>query len=134
MNHTDVFPILVSFVVGSVFTYLAIKEALARYDLLVSGVRTNGTVNEVVRKEKSGDTFYYPVFEFYDQSNVKHLVEAQEGSWPSSYNKGDKVSLVYDPKNPENLSDTSFFGLYTIALLFASMAVIALAIGLNLLI
>ena len=44
--------------------------------------------------------YYYPVVEFYTPDERLHTVPLGEGSWPPAYEKGQAVTVRYDPQQP----------------------------------
>jgi hypothetical protein len=44
--------------------------------------------------------YYYPVVEFYTPDERRHTVQLGEGSWPPAYEKGQPVTVRYDPAQP----------------------------------
>jgi hypothetical protein len=46
--------------------------------------------------------FYYPVVEFELPDGTRKTVQLAEGSWPPSYEKGEAVTVLYDPQRPLN--------------------------------
>ncbi|MEW5957181.1 MAG: DUF3592 domain-containing protein [Chloroflexota bacterium] len=57
-------------------------------------------VDLVVRKDQAGNEFYYPVVEFYLPDESRRTVQLSEGSWPPAYEKGERVTILYDPAQP----------------------------------
>ncbi len=57
-------------------------------------------VDMVERKDSSGKAFYYPVVEFYLPDNSRQTVQLSEGSRPAAYEKGDVVTVAYQPAQP----------------------------------
>ncbi len=50
--------------------------------------------------DERGTVYYYPVVEFYSPDETHHLVQLSEGSWPAAYEKGQEVTVLYDPARP----------------------------------
>jgi hypothetical protein len=64
-------------------------------------------VDVVLRRYQATDTreyeeFYYPVVEFNLPDETLKTVQLSEGSWPAAYEKGDPVTILYDPQQPNN--------------------------------
>lgn len=70
-----------------------------------------GQVVEVVERYSAGiasdsqrtavpQPYYYPVVEFYTPDERLHHVQLAEGSWPAEYEKGQAVTVMYDPAQP----------------------------------
>ena len=62
-----------------------------------------GTIVDLVARpanDERGTVYYYPVVEFYSPDETHHLVQLSEGSWPPAYEKGQEVTVLYDPARP----------------------------------
>ena len=59
-------------------------------------------VDLVARRDQTGKEFYYPVVEFYLPDESLKIIELAEGSWPPAYEKGQSVTILYDPEQPLN--------------------------------
>jgi hypothetical protein len=110
-RDTARFPIII---VGIFLTIAVIMLAIA----VVSGVSTSRALSReistagrvvdlVVHKSQVSDQqdsteFYYPVVEFYLPDESLRTVTLSEGSWPPAYEKGDAVTILYDPQQPHN--------------------------------
>ena len=87
------------FVIGCVMGY-------QNYVLSRDGVRTQGHVVEVERRESTDDdgrtsVFYYPVVEFWSAGEKRHRFTSIDGSRRvANYEVGETVSVFYDPGNP----------------------------------
>ena len=46
--------------------------------------------------------YYHAVVEFPLADGTKKTVEMSDGNWPKAYEKGERVSIRYDPKKPLN--------------------------------
>jgi hypothetical protein len=44
--------------------------------------------------------YYYPVVEFTLANGELKTVQLSEGSWPPAYEKGEEVTILYDPSKP----------------------------------
>jgi hypothetical protein len=105
------FPILI---VGIFALIAVIMLAIA----IVSGVSTlrsqamevgapGQVVDVVMRRYQDPETqqideIYYPVVEFGLPNGSLRTVQLSEGSWPAAYAKGDPVTVLYDPQQPNN--------------------------------
>ena len=73
----------------------AVRRVQARVVELVLDENTKGSAYGLRNS-------YYPVFEYYaDGKLIK--VRHKEGAWPSRYKVNDRVSLLYDPEEPESV-------------------------------
>lgn len=46
--------------------------------------------------------YYYPIVEFSLPNGTRKTVQLSEGSWPAAYEKGEEVTILYDPDKPIN--------------------------------
>jgi len=44
--------------------------------------------------------YYYPIVEFALPDGTQKTVQLSEGSWPPAYEKGEPVTILYDPDKP----------------------------------
>lgn len=59
-------------------------------------------IDLTVRKDSSGNDLYYPVVEFTLPETGQQTIQLSEGSWPPAYEKGDSVTVLYNPKHPRD--------------------------------
>lgn len=52
------------------------------------------------RRETVLQEFFYPVVEFELPDGTRKTVQTSEGSWPPAYEKGEAVTVRYDPDKP----------------------------------
>jgi hypothetical protein len=57
-------------------------------------------VDLVTRKDSAGQEFSYPVVEFTLPNGSQKTVQLSEGYWPPAYEKGEPVTVLYDPQRP----------------------------------
>lgn len=76
--------------------------------------RSDGQVVDVEYSRRPGDStgMYNPVFQFMTKDGRTIRSSSNLRSSSSSYHKGDKVTILYDPKNPEDAAIQSFMELY----------------------
>lgn len=77
-------------------------------------VKTSGTVVEVQRRQSSSDDgpTYYPVVRFADAEGRDVTFTSSTGSNPPSHREGDRVEVLYDPRDPNDAEINSFFSLW----------------------
>lgn len=62
---------------------------------------TDGRVVDMVRRtDSNGNDYYYPVVQFTIPDQGSRTVQTAEGSWPPSYQKGDRVTVAYNTDQP----------------------------------
>ena len=57
-------------------------------------------VDLVTRNDSAGQEFSYPVVEFTLPDGSRKTVQLSEGNWPPAYEKGEPVTVLYDPQWP----------------------------------
>jgi len=78
---------------------------------LASEKRAPGQIFDVIaRVDSDGDTYYYPVVEYYLPDSSRRRVELSEGSWPPAYEAGQPVTVLYDPNQPSRARIASLSG------------------------
>jgi hypothetical protein len=100
------FFMLISFILigWGIYSYKDKTENFATYK------KTEGTVirlREVPETENTGIT-YAPVIKYKDASGKEYTYESKHSSDPPDFNVGEKVQLIYDPADPEEVYVDSF--------------------------
>ena len=77
-------------------------------------VKVEGDVIELDKMKKDmsdglGSVAYYPRIRYYDSKNEEHVFESRIGSNPPRLRVGERVDLLVNPKNPEDVVIDSFF-------------------------
>ncbi|OUC16422.1 MAG: hypothetical protein B0A82_01700 [Alkalinema sp. CACIAM 70d] len=95
------FPIGVTFLtIAGIFAYTT-QQALAR-EQRAAGQVVDLIPHTVVDRERrySSYTLYAPVVEFQSADRKNHRIELSESSRPPAYEKGEQVTVLYDPSHP----------------------------------
>lgn len=117
------------FLLGWGLTYLAYVQYQKTSKLLASGIRTTATVTDLIESRDSDGTTYSPVFEFTDKSMTKRTFTSSIRSRPAAYKVGEKVKIVYDQKNTEDVKTISFWGLYRGSIILLMISAPLLIVG-----
>jgi hypothetical protein len=88
-----------------------------------------GTVIELMRSRSSDSTSYYPVVQFTAASGREIEFQSSSGSNPPSYNRGEQVSVFYEPSNPDDAMIDGFFSLWGAALIVGGIGSVFALIG-----
>ncbi|ADO67941.1 DUF3592 domain-containing protein [Stigmatella aurantiaca] len=72
---------------------------------------------------------YYPVLRYLTQEGAQHEVVSPVGSNPPRYREGDRVPLLYNPANPQDVRIHNFLNLWLLPLLFGFMGAAFLLVG-----
>jgi len=107
---------------------LGIFTGIAVLMLLIAGIASIGNIKKL-NKESSApgqvtdivsqrqyvneqdrvvQEYYYPVIEYISSDGKSHSVQLSEGSSTPSYEKGDEVTVLYDPAHPLDARIKSF--------------------------
>jgi hypothetical protein len=97
--------------------------------LLSTGIKTTATVVEMITVSNSDGSTYKPVFEFTDRSQEIRKYESDVSSSPPAYKVGEKVKIVYDSKDDDEVKTISFWGLYGWCIVLSCIASPLLIIG-----
>jgi hypothetical protein len=117
------------FLIGTTLAYFAYSEYRKTQKLLHSGVKTTATVIDLeVSRGDDGD-MYKPVFEFTDRSLVNRTFKNSISSSPAPYKIGEKVKIIYNQRNLEEVKTISFWGLYRWCVILLAIASPLLIIG-----
>ena len=114
----------VAFLIASVFTMRSEinfrEEAIAAPGIVVELVPTQGS---------KGGTTYKPVFQFNDRNDKVHTVTSSVASSPPSYHRGEAITVLYHPENPEGAQIDSFMESWLLPLVFGSLGIVFTAIA-----
>lgn len=117
------------FTLGFVLLFFAFQQYQKTQNLLSDGIKTTAVVIDLLTNyDNDGDT-YTPVFEFKDRSSVTRTYKSSISSSPPAYKVGEKVKIIYDRTNPENIKTISFWGLYRASVILMMVASPFLVIG-----
>ncbi|MGI0493591.1 DUF3592 domain-containing protein [Alkalinema pantanalense CENA528] len=95
------FPIGVSFLTIAAIATYTIQQGIAKEQ------QTSGQVVDLVprtvfdrERRSTSYTLYAPVVEFQSADRKPHRIELSEASRPPAYEKGEQVTILYDPAHP----------------------------------
>jgi len=106
--------------------------AVQNWSFLHRAASADGTITDVVLVhdyQDQSDT-YRPVFTFKTSDGITHRVQSESGSSPSSYQVGQRVNVVFDPKAPDDAKINSIGQLWTFPLVFVGIGATAICCGL----
>lgn len=121
------FFMVISFILigWGIYSYKDKTENFASYK------KTEGTVirlREVPDTEHAGVT-YAPVIKYKDASGKEFTYESKNSSDPPSYYVGEKVELLYDGANPEDVYINSFWEKWVLTIVLFICGLIVLPIS-----
>lgn len=118
------------FFLGLVLAYIAVQQYQKAQKLLLDGIRTTAIVSELHTNQNSDDgNTYTRVFEFKDRTNTTRTYKSPISSSPPAYQVGDKVKIIYDRKDGDNVKTVTFWGLYRVSIILMMVASPLLVIG-----
>lgn len=88
-----------------------------------------GTVVELIASRSDKSTTYRPVITFTTKEGKQTEFTSSAGSNPPSYNQGEKVTVLYDPKNPVKADINSFSSLWLGAIIVGFIGFVFFLIG-----
>jgi hypothetical protein len=108
--------------VGLVFLAVAFFSARSELAFRAGAISTPGTVVDLEPTSGSkGGTLYKPVFEFVDRDDHVHRVTGTVASRPPSFKRGEAVTVLYRPENPEEAHLDSFMEAWFLPLIFGGL-------------
>ncbi|WP_419213045.1 DUF3592 domain-containing protein [Maribacter sp. X9] len=119
----------VLFFIGVGLAYGAYSEFSTTRNLLAKGIKTFAIVKDFNVSSGDNGPMYAPIFEFKDRSQNIQVFESGIDSSPPAYKIGDKVKIIYNPLNVENVKTISFWGLYRGSVILSMIAAPLLIIG-----
>lgn len=111
-------------VAGSVLTFLALVFLVRTAVFLSDAVRVEASVikNETTYSDE-GNPLYQPTFFFRDGQGSGHTVRLHYSSSEYGYNEDDRVSVLYDPDDPQTIRIDSFFGIWLLTVVFGFIGI-----------
>jgi hypothetical protein len=94
-----IFPVLMA--IAALLLIISAFLGIRTRQAFLMGSTVDGKVIELtVRQDDEGNEWYYPVVEFPLADGQLQTVQVSEGSWPAPYEKGEIVTVHYDPDRP----------------------------------
>jgi hypothetical protein len=120
--------LLIPIFIGLVLIWLSIKIRAKYKQLLNSGERSEGIVFDLEKSKNSDSNAQYPIIRFLTKKEVWITKRVDLGISFSTYEQGDKVSVIYNPKKPEEFMLESKWQMIASQVLLA-LGIISLVIG-----
>jgi len=116
--------------VGVTFLTVAVFTSYSEIEFRNGAITAPGTVIDLQPGQGSkGGTLYKPVFRFTDRDDKEHTVTGGVASSPPSYRRGEAVTVLYRPENPEGAQIDSFMESWFLPLIFGSLGSVFTAIA-----
>ncbi|MEH2117639.1 DUF3592 domain-containing protein [Nostoc sp.] len=93
--------------VGSIIAVTGIIIGLNTRSFVTSAIPAQGTIIDLVQRSStdskgSSSYVYYPVVKFTARSGESTVFEADTGSNPPEFTKGQQVEILYSPQKPDS--------------------------------
>jgi len=123
---------LVLLSIGLVLLYYSYTFYMKTSNLIGNGVITTAIVSGLagVPVDK-GTGIEKPYFTFTDRNNKKHTFTHGITSSPPTFKIGEKVEIIYNKKNKEDVKLVSFWGLYRWSVILLMIAAPLLVISIS---
>ena len=126
---------------GALFILVGLCAIVASFFLsggtqnfLKNAISTDGTVLELVESinhNSHGSSYIYaPKISFTTKNGEEYTVVSNSGSNPPAYRVGQKVGVLYNPKNPTDFRINSFLDIWGGLLILSGIGAVFFVIGL----
>lgn len=119
-----------------VFTFVGAGMLLGAYALYSStssfidrAVETEGVVVDLILSRSSDSSAYYPVVVFQDSNGREVEFQSNSGSNPAPYNRGERISVLYETSAPERARINGFFSLWGAAMIVGGLGLAFALVG-----
>jgi Protein of unknown function (DUF3592) len=92
---------MITLIIGVGIIILALSISLKQNSIKRTGLITDGIVYDLSNDPNSSFNIRYPVIRFLTQTQEWITETANVGIFPGFYKKGQKVTVIYDQKNPK---------------------------------
>jgi hypothetical protein len=116
---------------GPIFIALALGFGIYTGMFLHRSVSVDGTVVrlDIVRDNDNNSLTYSPVFTFAANDGNSYTVSSNISSNPPSFEVGENVRVLYEPKYPTRAKIGAFWQLWTMPVVFGILGTIASVVG-----
>lgn len=99
-------------ITGLILLVLGTQLFISSQAFRKNGIKTNATViDNIPEQSEDGVIMYTPLLE-YEVKGAKKTYTPNSRSHPPAYDIGEKVAIVYSPKNSYNVRIVSYWGIY----------------------
>lgn len=122
---------IVLFTIGFTLVLVAYYRYKETIFLLRNGINVTAIVTDILKISDSDGATYKPVFSFKDLNGNTVSFENPVSSNPVVWEKGESVSIVYDPAMPSIAKVVSYWGLFrwTIICMLIAAPLLIVSIG-----
>jgi hypothetical protein len=137
MNEDVMFPRIFGSIfagIGSIFAVIGIIFGLNTHSFVATAISAQGTIIDLVLRSSTdsegySSSVYHPVVKFTDRSGEPTVFEANAGSNPPAFSKGQQVEVLYNPQKPNSAMINSRFELWFFPIIFTSLGFTFTLIG-----
>ncbi|WP_197084169.1 DUF3592 domain-containing protein [Sphingobacterium sp. Ag1] len=113
---------MILLIIGLALLMLSIVSFSRARRLMATGSRVQATVVENIPSRGSdGGTMYTPLMEYSIDGSVRSFSPTASAN-PPAYAVGEKISLIYDPNNSNDIRIRSYWGVYLASNILLAMA------------
>lgn len=87
--------------IGIIIIILALSLSRKKTSIKKTGIVTEGIVYDLLHDQSTSSNTIYPIIRFLTTQQEWITETANIGMFPGFYKKGQKITVVYDPKNPK---------------------------------
>ena len=117
---------------GLVLSYYSYSFYNKTNNLVDNGVKTTAVVSKLVYvPDYDGSGGDKPYFTFTDRNNKEHTFTNGISSSPPAFKLNEKVKVIYNPKDTEEVKVVSFWGLYRWSVILLMIAAPFLVISIS---
>jgi len=114
--------------IGVVFLIIIIFSYLNISKIAKVGVKTEGVVYDLESSDNSNSLISYPIIRFLTIENEWITKTYKIGVFPGFYKKGEKVTVLYNPKDPRHFTIKSSYS-YLIPLIVGIIGFSLIVLG-----
>jgi len=112
----------VMLIIALIMIYFAYNSYTISQSLQANGIKSIAKVIELIRSSDSdGSSTYTPVFE-YKRGTTTQIFKSSFSSYPPTYDVGDKVNVIYNPREIDEVKIVSYWGLYRMSIILLAIA------------
>ncbi len=122
---TTHFVSIIALVMSAVSLLFGLGAGVHTLLFLNKAVTATGTITRMDEHQgNKAQRLYTPVFTYIDPQGEEHEVISSHSSSPPAYAVGDRVPVLYDPRDPENAKIDSFISVWGLAFMPALFGII----------
>ena len=117
-------------VIALIMILLGLYFGYRSYIFTQNAIYTTATIVDFVEREdeEDGTISYAPVFIFKDMQGNSYKVVSNTSSNPPVGEVGDEIEILYDPRDPQNAEQNSFFSIWGLSAILIGIALSILLI------